>query len=127
MNALIVIMFVLLIALVVWAFGITILYAQLVRTIKKLVTSDAESINALLDCNTWMTQLIKETVDATDALHNLVQNYTDRMNEELEKNAENKKFALDTIQQARRIYNQVQQMTTPEPEEPDAPEDTPDE
>ena len=72
MNALIVIMFVLLIALVVWAFGITVLYAQLVRTIKKLVASDAESIHALLDCNTWMTQLIKETVDATDSLHNLV-------------------------------------------------------
>jgi hypothetical protein len=53
-------------------------------------------------------------VDATDALHNLVQNYTDRMNEELEKNAENKKFALDTIQQARRIYNSINQNIAPE-------------
>ena len=114
MNALIVIMFVLLIALVVWAFGITILYAQLVRTIKKLVATDSGCINALLDNNTWLTQLVKETVDATDALHNLVQNYTDRMNEELEKNAENKKFALDTIQQARRIYNSINQNIAPE-------------
>ena len=127
MNALIVIMFVLLIALVVWAFGITILYAQLVHTIKKLVASDEESIHALLDCNTWMTQLIKETVDATDSLHNLVLQYTEKMQEELEKNEQSKRFALDTIQQARRIYNQVQQMTTPEPEEPDESEDTPDE
>lgn len=114
MNALIVIMFVLLIALVVWAFGITVLYAQLVRTIKKLVATDSGCINALLDNNTWLTQLVKETVDATDALHNLVQNYTDRMNEELEKNAENKKFALDTIQQARRIYNSINQNIAPE-------------
>ena len=114
MNALIVIMFVLLIALVVWAFGITILYAQLVRTIKKLVATDSGCINALLDNNTWLTQLVKETVDATDALHNLVQNYTDRMNEELEKNAENKKFALDTIQQARRIYNSINKNIAPE-------------
>ena len=114
MNALIVIMFVLLIALVVWAFGITVLYAQLVRTIKKLVATDSGCINALLDNNTWLTQLVKETVDATDALHNLVQNYTDRMNEELEKNAENKKFALDTIQQARRIYNSINQIIAPE-------------
>lgn len=114
MNALIVIMFVLLIALVVWAFGITILYAQLVRTIKKLVATDSGCINALLDNNTWLTQLVKETVDATDALHNLVQNYTDRMNEELEKNAENKKFAMDTIQQARRLYNTIQANIAPE-------------
>ena len=114
MNALIVIMFVLLIALVVWAFGITVLYAQLVRTIKKLVATDSGCINALLDNNTWLTQLVKETVDATDALHNLVQNYTDRMNEELEKNAENKKFAMDTIQQARRIYNSINQNIAPE-------------
>lgn len=114
MNALIVIMFVLLIALVVWAFGITLLYAQLVRTVKKLVATDSGCINALLDNNTWLTQLVKETVDATDALHNLVQNYTDRMNEELEKNAENKKFALDTIQQARRLYNSINQSIAPE-------------
>ena len=114
MNALIVIMFVLLIALVVWAFGITVLYAQLVRTIKKLVATDSGCINALLDNNTWLTQLVKETVDATDALHNLVQNYTDRMNEELEKNEQNKKFALDTIQQARRLYNTIQANIAPE-------------
>lgn len=114
MNALIVIMFVLLIALVVWAFGITLLYAQLVRTVKKLVATDSGCINALLDNNTWLTQLVKETVDATDALHNLVQNYTDRMNEELEKNAENKKFAMDTIQQARRLYNTIQANIAPE-------------
>lgn len=114
MNALIVIMFVLLIALVVWAFGITILYAQLVRTIKKLVASDAESIHALLDCNTWITQLIKETVDATDALHNLVLQYTEKMQEELDKNEQNKKFAMDTIQQARRLYNSINQNIAPE-------------
>ena len=114
MNALIVIMFVLLIALVVWAFGITILYAQLVRTIKKLVASDAESIHALLDCNTWMTQLIKETVGATDSLHNLVLQYTEKMQEELDKNEANKKFAMDTIQQARRIYNSINQNIAPE-------------
>ena len=114
MNALIVIMFVLLIALVVWAFGITILYAQLVRTIKKLVASDAESIHALLDCNTWMTQLIKETVDATDSLHNLVLQYTEKMQEELDKNEASKKFAMDTIQQARRLYNTIQANIAPE-------------
>lgn len=114
MNALIVIMFVLLIALVVWAFGITILYAQLVRTIKKLVATDSGCINALLDNNTWLTQLVKETVDATDSLHNLVLQYTEKMQEELDKNEQNKKFAMDTIQQARRLYNSINQNIAPE-------------
>ena len=114
MNGLIILIFVLQVILIVWAIGITLLYAQLVRTVKKLVATDSGCINALLDNNTWLTQLVKETVDATDALHNLVQNYTDRMNEELEKNAENKKFALDTIQEARRIYNSINQNIAPE-------------
>lgn len=114
MNALIVIMFVLLIALTVWAFGITLLYAQMARTIKKLVATDGDSIHALLDCNTWMTSLCKEILDTTDALHNLVRDYTDRIGEELEKNQENKKFAMDTIQEARRLYNSINQSIAPE-------------
>lgn len=107
MTGLLILIIVLLIALIVWALGITILYAQMVRTIKTLTDADAKSIHALLDCNTWMTQLIKETVDATEALHRLVTEYTERMNVELEKNEKNKKFALETIQQARRLYNSM--------------------
>ena len=114
MNGLIILIFVLQVILIVWAIGITILYAQLVRTVKRVVKTDSRSITALLDCNTWMTQLIKETVDATDALHNLVLDYTEKMNGELEKNEANKKFALDTIQEARRIYNSINQNIAPE-------------
>ena len=114
MNGLIILIFVLQVILIVWAIGITLLYAQLVRTVKLVVKTDSRSITALLDCNTWMTQLIKETVDATDALHNLVLDYTEKMNGELEKNEANKKFALDTIQEARRIYNSINQNIAPE-------------
>ena len=114
MNGLIILIFVLQVILIVWAIGITLLYAQLVRTVKRVVKTDSRSITALLDCNTWMTQLIKETVDATDALHNLVLDYTEKMNGELEKNEANKKFALDTIQEARRLYNSIQANIAPE-------------
>ena len=114
MNGLIILIFVLQVILIMWAIGITILYAQLVRTVKRVVKTDSRSITALLDCNTWMTQLIKETVDATDALHNLVLDYTEKMNGELEKNEANKKFALDTIQEARRLYNSIQANIAPE-------------
>jgi hypothetical protein len=61
-----------------------------------------------------MTQLIKETVDATDSLHNLVLQYTEKMQEELDKNEASKKFAMDTIQQARRLYNTIQANIAPE-------------
>ena len=114
MTGLLVIIIVLLIALVVWALGITVLYAQMARTIKRITASDADAIHAVLDGNTWMTQLLRETLDSTEAMHKLVIEYTDRINVELEKNAENKRFAMDTIQQARRLYNSIQQNIQPE-------------
>jgi hypothetical protein len=36
------------------------------------------------------------------------------MQEELDKNEQNKKFAMDTIQQARRLYNTIQANIAPE-------------
>ena len=114
MTGLLVIIIVLLIVLIVWALGITVLYAQMARTIKRITASDADAIHAVLDCNTWMTQLLRETLDSTEAMHKLVIEYTDRINVELEKNAENKRFAMDTIQQARRLYNSIQQNIQPE-------------
>lgn len=127
MTALLVLIIVLLIAMIVWAFGITILYAQLVRNLKKITRTDQDAMRALFNSHTGLLQLIRETLDAMDAINILVREYRKTIDIELEKNSQNTRFALDTIQQARRIYNQVQQMTTPEPEEPGAPEDTPDE
>ena len=127
MTALLVLIIVLLIAMIVWAFGITILYAQLVRNLKKIARTDQDAMRALFNSHTGLLQPIRETLDAMDAVNILVREYRKTIDNELERNAKNTRFALDTIQQARRIYNQVQQMTTPEPEEPDAPEDTPDE
>lgn len=127
MTALLVLIIVLLIAMIVWAFGITILYAQLVRNLKKITRTDQDAMRALFNSHTGLLQLIRETLDAMDAVNILVREYRKTIDNELERNAKNTRFALNTIQQARRIYNQVQQMTTPEPEEPDAPEDTPDE
>ena len=127
MTALLVLIIVLLIAMIVWAFGITILYAQLVRNLKKITRTDQDAMRALFNSHTGLLQLIRETLDAMDAVNILVREYRKTIDNELERNSQNTRFALDTIQQARRIYNQVQQMTTPEPEEPDAPEDTPDE
>lgn len=117
MTALLIIMFVLLIALVIWAVGITMLYGQLFRTIKKITATDSESMHALFECNTWMTQLIRESLDTTEAMHRLVTEYRATIDEELERNAENKKFALNTIQEARRLYNTINASIAPEVED----------
>lgn len=117
MTALLIIMFVLLIALVIWAVGITMLYGQLFRTIKKITATDSESMHALFECNTWMTQLIRESLDTTEAMHRLVTEYRATIDEELERNAENKKFALNTIQEARRLYNAINASIAPEVED----------
>lgn len=120
MTGLLILIIVLLIALIVWAFGITILYAQLVRNFKRLARTDESAMQALFNSHTGLLQLIRETLDAMDAIDILVQEYRKTIDAELEQNSKNTRFALDTIQQARRIYNQVQQLTTQEEPEPEA-------
>ena len=128
MTGLLILIIVLLIALIVWALGITILYAQLVRNFKRLARTDESAMQALFNSHTGLLQVIRETLDAMDAIDILVQEYRKTIDTELERSSQNTRFALDTIQQARRIYNQVQQMqmTAQEETEPVAdpqPED----
>ena len=111
MTGLLILIIVLLIAIIVWLIGITVLYAQMVRNFKRLATTDENAVRALFNSHTGMLQLVRETLDAMDALNVLVQEYRKTIDIELEKNSENTRFALDTIQQARRIYNQVSALT----------------
>lgn len=132
MTGLLILITVLLIALIVWALGITILYAQLARNFKRLTRTDESAMRAIFNSHTGLLQLVRETLDAMDAIDILVQEYRKTIDAELEKNSRNTRFALDTIQQARRIYNQVQQLTAqqedPAPEEePQGAEETNDE
>ena len=132
MTGLLILIIVLLIAIIVWLIGITVLYAQLVRNFKKLATTDENAMRALFNSHTGLLQLVRETLDAMDAVNILVQEYRKTIDAELEKNSRTTRVALDTIQQARRIYNQVQQLTAqqedPAPEEePQAAEETNDE
>ena len=120
MTGLLILIIVLLIALIVWALGITILYAQLVRNFKRLARTDESAMQALFNSHTGLLQVIRETLDAMDAIDILVQEYRKTIETELERSSQNTRFALDTIQQARRIYNQVQQMTAQDEADPEA-------
>ena len=117
MTGLLVIIIVLLIAIIVWLIGITVLYSQMVRNFKRLATTDENAVRALFNSHTGLLQLVRETLDAMDAINILVQEYRKTIDIELEKNSENTRFALDTIQQARRIYNQVSALTAETPQE----------
>lgn len=128
MTSLLILIIMLLIAIIVWLIGITILYAQIVRNFKKLATTDENAMRALFNSHTGMLQLVRETLDAMDAVNVLVQEYRQAIDAELEKNSRNTRFALDTIQQARRIYNQVQQITASQEEPvPEADQQDPEE
>ncbi len=124
MTGLLILIIVLLIALIVWALGITVLYAQLVRNFKKLATTDENAMRALFNSHTGMLQLVRETLDAMDAVNILVQEYRHAIDAELEKNSQNTRFALNTIQQARRIYNQVSALTAESQEQPEEEEES---
>lgn len=112
MTGLMIIIIVLLIALIVWALGITILYAQLVRALKRITANDTSAMQALFSSHYGLLNLIRETLDGMEALENLTTEYRKKVDAELERNQENSRFALDTIQQARRIYAQVNTMIT---------------
>ena len=123
MTGLLILIIVLLIAFIVWLIGITVLYAQLVRNFKKLATTDENAMRALFNSHTGLLQLVRETLDAMDAVNILVQEYRKTIDAELEKNSRNTRFALDTIQQARRIYNQVSALTAESQEQPEEEEE----
>lgn len=128
MTGLLIIIIVLLIALIVWALSITILYAQLVRALKRITANDTSAMQALFSSHYGLLNLIRETLDGMEALENLTTEYRRKVDAELERNQENSRFALDTIQQARRIYTQVTaMMTQPEPAEEPAAEEEPEE
>lgn len=109
-----VIIIILLIILVIWAFGITFLYAELLRGVKQIITANTDAVLPLFDMNSLLIQIVREAVDATESVKNLVMDYRKAIDEELEKNAKEKKFALETIQEARRIYNSVNANIAPE-------------
>jgi hypothetical protein len=123
MTGLLILIIVLLIAIIVWLIGITVLYAQIVRNFKKLATTDENAMRALFNSHTGMLQLVRETLDAMDAVNILVQEYRKAIDAELENNSRNTRFALNTIQQARRIYNQVSALTAESQEQPEEEEE----
>lgn len=110
MTALMIIMLVLLLVLIAWAVGITMLYAELVRGLRQITSSDMSAMGELFDQQGRILSLLRETLDAADAVGEIANEFKTSVEELKDASAKNKKFALETIQQARRIYQQASEI-----------------
>lgn len=107
MTALIIIIFILQLVLVAWAAGITALYFQLVRTIRKLSAADQEAFAAIFENESDVLHAVRAALKTVEAVENEATAYKEAIDEELEKSRTTSDFALKTIQEARRIYRQA--------------------
>ena len=107
MTALTVIIFILQLVLVAWAAGITALYFQLVRALRKLNATDQEAFAAIFENESDIVHTVSAALKTVEAVENEATAYKEAIDEELEKSRATSDFALKTIQEARRIYRQA--------------------
>lgn len=107
MTALTVIIFILELVLVAWAAGITALYFQLVKTLRKLSAADQEAFAAIFENESDVLHAVRAALKTVEAVENEATAYKEAIDEELEKSRKTSDFALKTIQEARRIYRQA--------------------
>lgn len=107
MTALIIIMFILQLALTAWAVAISILYAKLAKTVRDVTRINQNAILQLFENDRDELHTIRAVLNTVEAVEKEVADYKNTIDEELRKNQENSEFALQTIQQARRIYRQA--------------------
>lgn len=107
MTALVVIIFILELVLVAWAAGITALYFQLVKTLRKLSAADQEAFTVLFENGSDILHAVRAALKTVEAVENEATAYKEAIDGELKKSRATSDFALKTIQEARRIYRQA--------------------
>ena len=110
MTALIVIIFILQLVLLAWAVGITVLYYHMVRAFQKICIADKEAFKALFANGSDVLHTVSAVLKTVDAVENEADAYKAAVDKELEKSKKASKFALETIQEARRIYRQASEI-----------------
>lgn len=104
MTALIVIIFILQLVLLAWAVGITVLYYHLVRAFQKVCIADKEAFTALFANGSDILHTVSAVLKTIEAVENEAAAYKAAVDEELKRSKKASKFALETIQESRRIY-----------------------
>lgn len=110
MTALIVIIFILQLVLLAWAVSITVLYYHLVRAIRKICIADNEAFTALFANGSDILHTVSAVLKTIEAVENEADAYKAAIDEELKQNNKASKFAMETIQEARRIYRQASEI-----------------
>ena len=110
MTALTVIIFILELVLVAWAAGITALYFQLVKTLRKLNATDQEAFTVLFENGSDILHAVRAALKTVEAVENEATAYKEAIDGKIEKSRATSDFALKTIQEARRIYRQATEL-----------------
>ena len=107
MTALVVIIFILQLVLTAWAIGITIVVVDLFKAFRSISAVDGEAFASLFDAQKTTFHALHAVLKTVDAVDEEAKGYKAMVDAELEKQKDNNRFALETIQEARRIYNSI--------------------
>ena len=105
MTALIIIIFILQLVLVVWAVGITLAILDIFKAFRKTTAADSTAFTALFEAQDTYAHALNAVLKTVGAVEEEATYYKSLVDEELEKQEAASRFALETIQEARRIYN----------------------
>lgn len=109
MTALIIIVFILQLALFIWAVGITITVMDLFKAYRATTRADGEAFTSLFDAQKTTLHALSAVLKTVAAVEDEARGFKALVDAELYQQKLNNRFALDTIQEARRIYNKVNQ------------------
>ena len=127
MTGLLVLIVVLLIIIIVWMIAITLLYMSLAKSIQRFAEVDAIAILKLFERQEGIVGICQKILDNFQLMEELVEKYTGEISEQINSSSKDKSFALETIQQARRLQNQLEKHLKKEPFVFEEPEEDPEE
>lgn len=115
MTALTIIIFILQLVLAAWAVCITIVVVDLFKAFRSTAVADGEAFASLFDSQKTTFHALHAVLKTVGAVDEEAKGYKAMVDAELEKQKDNNRFALETIKEARRIYNSIN--AKPEQEE----------
>ena len=128
MIGLLVLITVLLLMIIIWMIAITLLYMSLVKSLRKFAEIDALAIMKLFDNQQGLLGLCQGILDDFQLVEEVVDKYKEDIDKYIGGASADKEFALKTIQQARRLQNELENKLNPEPfvyTEPEESEEEP--
>lgn len=109
MTGLLVLITILLFLIIVWMIAITLLYLSIFRSVKKLAEVDGEAVKALFVRQEGLLKVCQDILSDFELVEEVVEKYKEDVEKEINNETGRKEFALQTIQQARRLQNALEE------------------